>query len=69
MRALINLGSLMRYSGILFLLDLNSPHFQGQCIDHVFIPLNTPSERIFVNVIPSGFKDHAMIIGGTSIKE
>ena len=44
-------------------------HFQGHCIDHVFIPLNAPSKRIFVNVIPSGFKDHAMIVGGTSIKE
>ena len=42
---------------------------QGQCINHVFIPLNAPSERIFVNVIPSGFKNHAMIIGGISIKE
>ena len=44
-------------------------HFQGRCIDHVFIPSNAPSERIFVNAIPSGFKDHAMIVGGTSIKE
>ena len=44
-------------------------HFQGQCINHVFIPSNTPSKRIFVNAIPSGFKDHVMIIGETSIKE
>ena len=44
-------------------------HFQERCINHVFIPSNAPSERIFVNAIPSGFKDHAMIIGGTSIKE
>ena len=44
-------------------------HFQGQCINHVFIPSNTPSERIFVNAISLGFKDHAIIIGGTSIKE
>ena len=44
-------------------------HFQGQCINHIFISSNTFSERIFVNVIPLGFKDHIMIIDGTRIKE
>ena len=48
---------------------LEPTHFQGQYINYVFIPSNTSSERIFVNVISSGFKDHAIIIGGTNIKE
>ena len=35
----------------------------------ILTPSNASSERVFVNTIPSSFKDHAMIVGGTSIKE
>ena len=44
-------------------------HFQGQCINHIFLPSEAPKDHLFVNAIPSGFKDHAVMIGGVSVKE
>ena len=44
-------------------------HFQGHCIDHIFLPSEALEDCLFVNTIPSGFKDHAVMIGGASVKE
>ena len=44
-------------------------HFQGWCIDHIFFPSEALEDHLFVNAIPSGFKDHAVMIGGASVKE
>jgi ribonuclease HI len=43
-------------------------HFAGRCIDHIFFPCDVDEERKFVNAIPTPFKDHAIIIGGSSMK-
>ena len=39
-------------------------HFQGQCIDHIFFPSEALEDCLFVNAIPSKFKDHTVMIGG-----
>ena len=62
----------MNTSLILNLSQLNwsePTHFQGHCIDHIFLPSEAPEDHLFVNAIPSGFKDHAVMIGGASVKE
>ena len=48
---------------------LEPTHFQGCCIDHIFLPSEAPEDHLFVNAIPFGFKDHAVMIGGASVKE
>ena len=44
-------------------------HFRGYCINHLFIPSELPLERLFVNAIPTEYKDHAILVGGSLIKE
>ena len=44
-------------------------HYKGKCIDHIFFSSKAPVKQLFINAIPSGFKDHALLIGGSSFKE
>ena len=44
-------------------------HYKGRCIDHIFFLSKAPLKHLFINAIPSGFKDHALLIGGSSFKE
>ena len=44
-------------------------HYKGRCIDHIFFLSKAPLKRLFINAIPSSFKDHALLIGGSLFKE
>ena len=44
-------------------------HFKGRCIDHLFLPSRSPFKNRFVTAIPNSFRDHAVLIGGTSVKK
>ena len=44
-------------------------HYKGRCIDHIFFSSKTPVKQLFINAILFGFKDHALLIGGSSFKE
>ena len=44
-------------------------HYKGRCIDHIFFSSKAPLKHLFINTISSGFKDHALLIGGSLFKE
>ena len=44
-------------------------HYKGRCIDHIFFLFKAPLKCLFINAILFGFKDHALLIGGSSFKE
>ena len=51
-------------------LKWNEPtHYKGRCIDHIFFLSKALVKQLFINAILSGFKDHALLIGGSSFKE
>ena len=51
-------------------LKWNEPtYYKGRCIDHIFFLLKALLKQLFINAILSGFKDHALLIEGSSFKE
>ena len=42
-------------------------HYKGRCIDHIFFL--SKAKHLFINAILSSFKDHALLIGGSSFKK
>ena len=51
-------------------LKWNEPtHYKGRCIDHIFFLSKAPLKHLFINAIPSSFKDHALLIGGSLFKK
>ena len=42
---------------------------EGRCIDHIFFLSKAPLKQLFINAILFSFKDHALLIGGSSFKE
>ena len=44
-------------------------HYKGRCIDHIFFSSKAPLKHLFINAIPSSFKDHALLIGGSLFKK
>ena len=51
-------------------LKWNEPtHYKGRCINHIFFSSKTPLKWLFINTIPYGFKDHALLIGRSLFKK
>ena len=44
-------------------------HYKGRCINHIFFLSKAPLKHLFINAIPSSFKDHALLIRGSLFKE
>ena len=44
-------------------------HYKGRCINHIFFSSKAPLKHLFINTILSSFKDHALLIGGSSFKK
>jgi endonuclease/exonuclease/phosphatase (EEP) superfamily protein YafD len=47
----------------------NATHHMGRCIDHLFVPSDCPPEWRILNALPTRFKDHAIMVGGSIRKE
>jgi ribonuclease HI len=42
----------------------NPTHYQGRCIDHIFLSESTPEDRRAIVGIPTPYKDHLIMAGG-----
>ena len=54
---------------ILYLKWDEPTYYKGRCIDHIFFLSKAPLKWLFINAILSSFKDHVLLIGGSSFKE
>ena len=44
-------------------------YYKRRCINHIFFLSKASLKHLFVNAILSGFKDHALLIGGSLFKK
>ena len=44
-------------------------HYKGRCINHIFFLFKVSLKWLFINAILFSFKDHALLIEGSSLKE
>ena len=44
-------------------------HYKGKCIDYIFFLSKALLKQLFINAILFGFKNHALLIGGSFFKK